>query len=125
MKRRQDATCPRCALRFSLRKKRQKSDVLAGRWKLSWQKAGRLRVGYVGFRGWLGTWEAVMKVGVGIVPPYEVIGSCVMKIHGVLRRNGFCCNDLETGRSRCAGKAAVMARTDKGRVRLAEAGWPG
>jgi len=78
------ATCPRCALRFSLHKKRKKSEVLAGRWKVSWQTATHLRVGYLGFRGWLGMWEDVIGAGVGIVPP-----------------------------------------SDKGRARLAEAGWPG
>lgn len=124
LKRRQYATCPRCAFRFSLHKKREKADVLAGRWKLSWQKAGRLRVGYLGFRGWLGTWENVIGAGVGIVPPYEIIGSCMMEIRGVLRRNGLYCKDVETGRYRRAGKGDVVARTDEGKRRLAEAGWP-
>jgi len=103
LKRRQDATCPRCALRFSLHQKRQKSDVLAGRWNLSWQDAGRLRVGYLGFRGWLGMWEDVIGAGVGIVPSFAVIGGCMMESRGVLCKNGLSGKDVRTGRSRRAG----------------------
>jgi len=70
-------------------------------------------------------WEDVIGAGVGIVPPFAVIGGCMMESRGVLRKNGLYGKDVRTGRSRRAGKAAVVVRTDKGRARLAEAGWPG
>ena len=119
-------TCPRCALRFSPKRKRKKAHVVDGRWKVKYEgRTRRLMVGRLGFHGWLGTWEKVIGQGAGIVPPFDAIGFCTLEIRGVLRGNGLYCKDKETGCYRRAGKDDVMARTDAGRRRLSAFGWPG
>ena len=119
-------TCPRCALRFSPRKKRKKVEIIDGRWKVKYEgRTRRLMVGRLGFHGWLGIWRDVIGQGESIVPPFEAIGFCAMEIRGVLRKNGLYCKDLESGRYRRAGKGDVRARTDAGRRRLSAFGWPG
>lgn len=118
-------TCPRCALRFSPKRKRKKAHVVDGRWKVAYVGRQVLMVGRLGFHGWLGTWRKVIGQGEGIVPSFEAIGYCAMEIRGVLRKNGLYCKDLETGRYRRAGKRDVVVRTALGRARLADAGWPG
>ena len=117
--------CPRCALRFSPRKKRKKEQVLSGHWKMAWKGREVLMVGRFGFRGWLGTWRDVIGGPPHIVPPMSVIGSASMDIRAVLRQNGLWVEDLERGRWVRAGKQHVHARTDLGKARLAAAGWPG
>ena len=123
--------CPTCGKRFSPYKRRVNPDneIREGRWKMAWQGNVRkgvvvLMVGRYGYRGWLGTWQEVMGGPPHIVPAFEHIGSAMMGVRGVLRKNGLWCKDLDTGHWRRVGKADVHARTPLGQERLRKAGWP-